>query len=606
MEYRKDIDGIRAISVLAVIIFHLNENVLPGGFFGVDIFFVLSGFLITSIIVHESENKIFSLKRFWSRRIKRILPAVTILIFTFLLCGYFLLDDDSLKLLGKQSFYSNIFSANIFFMRMASDYWAPNSKSLPLLHLWSLGVEEQFYLVYPILLSFLFYKKQNISLYLAGIGIVSFVLFIYFSRTNAPVAFYSAPTRAWELIAGALSSSIFKNLKYGFNRLIGLIITWLALLIIIVSFFIYSDDLFSTYAIIVTAATAILLIFNKKEFLTNRILSSKPLVYIGKLSYSFYLWHWPVIVFVKVLGYPYWLILLFLPFSILSYHYIENPLRKKGSVSTIIILWVFVSMLSVAFGKSKIKALQKFSFEAPLKSTQYDCQKYIKSGGIIINPEKKQEVLVLGNSMAYQNGESIIKSFSDYKIVFLTVGGTPSRFLLPGEDGTDRQPPVLWTHNERLEFDSIRRMEISKHPAFIIVSERWNFENKDELYRIDFFLEYLAENASHLIVTTETPVLDIQNEIPFQRICENLLRKGANRIKQEESSIKRRENSNEILYSFKNKIENMYIINLDSIFLNQEGILFRDNKNILYSDKYHLSINGSFLIEPYFKEIKKK
>ncbi|MFA6119442.1 MAG: acyltransferase [Parachlamydiales bacterium] len=199
LEYQPQIDGLRAIAVIGVILFHMKYQWISGGFVGVDIFFVISGYLITSIILKEHENRQFKISKFMVRRIKRILPALLTMLFVISIVIYFLLFIDDINSFGEQSLSAIFSCSNIFFWKTIGSYWGPSANNLPLLHMWSLSLEEQFYLVYPlILMFFLSFRRKYAFFSILVIALCSFFLYLYDSSLST---FYLLPMRAWEIAA---------------------------------------------------------------------------------------------------------------------------------------------------------------------------------------------------------------------------------------------------------------------------------------------------------------------------------------------------------------------------------------------------------------------
>jgi len=338
LKYRADIDGLRAVAVLAVIFFHAGVPGFSGGFVGVDVFFLISGFLITSIILKEIHARQFSIARFYERRIRRIFPALFPVIAFTLVVEAYLFDANAFKDFGQSITATTLFYSNILFWH-ESGYFAAPSIQKPLLHTWSLAVEEQFYIFFPLALVFI--NKYLKSRYLLWILIAitlslgaSVLGVCYFPQPT----FYLVPTRAWELLAGSiLALEILPNLSTPLQRNI-LSITGLILIIFSIGF--YSDaTLFPGHNAIPPVLGTWLIIYSsrgKGTAIVNKFLSLRPLVFIGTISYSFYLWHWPFVAFAKCLNFrPFqWydsliIIISSLAVSILSWKYIEQPFRGK-------------------------------------------------------------------------------------------------------------------------------------------------------------------------------------------------------------------------------------------------------------------------------------
>ncbi|MED5419167.1 MAG: acyltransferase, partial [Verrucomicrobiota bacterium] len=205
LTYRSEIDGLRAVAVLAVVFYHLGPTFLPGGFVGVDVFFVISGFLITSIILRESADRTFTLKNFWMRRIRRLFPALAVVLLATLAAGSLILYQKEWSSLGAQLFAVLILLANFHLHIETGNYWGPTAEDVPLLHTWSLAVEEQFYLLFPLLLLLLLRLGKRSIIPLLSLGaLASLAHGILVTNTTPSYAFYLLPTRAWELLAGCL------------------------------------------------------------------------------------------------------------------------------------------------------------------------------------------------------------------------------------------------------------------------------------------------------------------------------------------------------------------------------------------------------------------
>lgn len=291
--YRPDIDGLRAIAVLAVIWFHSSLPGLPGGFAGVDIFFVISGFLITGIIAREQAAGQFSFARFYQRRFRRIAPALLTVLLTVLIVSYILLLPGDLIELGKSALATLGMVPNIhFWLDSSGGYFGMSKRLSPLLlHTWSLGVEEQFYLLFPLFMV-LAARWRAMRAALIGATILSFALCFIVGTYRSPVAaFYLLPTRAWELGLGALIAigvfTVTPRLRTPF-ALLGTALIAASLLLL--------DDASPNWWMAAPAIGAALLISGGVDAPAGRVLSLSPLVWLGRISYSLYLWHWPVFI----------------------------------------------------------------------------------------------------------------------------------------------------------------------------------------------------------------------------------------------------------------------------------------------------------------------
>lgn len=352
LQYRADIDGLRAVAVLAVVLFHLGIPLMSGGFVGVDIFFVLSGFLITSILKNDISNDQFSLLNFWERRIRRIAPALLFVVLFCLLVGWHLFLPDDFKRLSQQVFSVSTFSSNILFY-LQSGYFDADNETKPLLHTWSLSVEEQFYFFFPLALYGLtkFFNSSVLKI-LLSLFLTSLAISIYGVYTYPSATFYLLPTRMWELLLGAIISFCPSRPTLSHKHME--LSSFLALILIGVSIFTFNKDTpIPGWAALIPCLSVGLLIWIGSMYRssTSKFLSLKPLVFVGKISYSWYLWHWPIIVFYKYyIPQPldiYDLTTIFavtFSLSILSWKFIETPMRGHSCKRKTIFL-TFASFL---------------------------------------------------------------------------------------------------------------------------------------------------------------------------------------------------------------------------------------------------------------------
>jgi len=338
LQYRKEIDGLRAIAVLPVILFHAGGFGFTGGYIGVDIFFVISGYLITTIIIDELAQNKFSIKNFYERRAKRILPALSAVLIMTTILAFVFMPANLLKSYANSLMSVVTFTSNFHFFT-TSGYFSTVSDQKPLLHTWSLAVEEQFYLFFPLMLGYLWAKgKKHITQVIVVLSIISLLL-AHFLAVNsfADANFYLIFSRAWELFAGALialTNIQTINIKKWQRESLGFI----GLALIAYSIFAFDNHtLFpSFYALIPIIGTVLIISFSTIETLVGRFLANRLFVGIGLISYSLYLWHQPFFAFLRLksVGEPemkLFLVAIALSFilAILSYQYVEKPFRRK-------------------------------------------------------------------------------------------------------------------------------------------------------------------------------------------------------------------------------------------------------------------------------------
>jgi len=364
MSYRPEIDGLRAIAIIPVILFHAGFEWFSGGYVGVDVFFVISGYLIASIIIREKEAGTFSFIHFYERRARRILPALLFILLLCIPCAWFLLLPQELVDFGKSLVASSLFSSNILFW-LESDYFGAETEFIPLIHTWSLAIEEQFYLFFPVLMTSCWaLGKRRLVLILASIAIVSFSFSEWGWRHFPEANFYLLMSRIWELMIGVLVAFyLFQNkqAKGFFSEFAS--IFGLSLILFSVLFLNKTHPFPSVYALLPIIGTALVILFTHSKTLVYRLLSTKALILIGLISYSAYLWHQPLFVFTRLhlIDKPSPLLMgclslfsLFLAY--LSWRFIETPFRDKQRFSQkqIFIFSFFGSLFIIGVGISMI------------------------------------------------------------------------------------------------------------------------------------------------------------------------------------------------------------------------------------------------------------
>ena len=367
--YRPDIDGLRAIAVLTVVIFHAFPEYLSGGFVGVDVFFVISGFLITSLILREQKDESFNLKNFYARRIRRIFPALSLVLGFGLIAGWICLNFMEYKQLTKHTGSSAIFITNFMLLREAG-YFDNAADTKPMLHLWSLAIEEQFYLAWPLVL--IFFKRLPKWLFPTLLGLLlssfGYSLFLVLKGDLAH-DFYSPLSRSWELLLGA-SLAFGINYQERITTSLRNVASWVGLLLIFISaFFLNKSMAFPGYWALLPALGAALILFaGMKSKFNSILLSCRPLVAIGLISYPLYLWHWPLLSFARILASQTPQLELRLALVLFSfflawatYHFIEKPIRFSGRYPRAV-LWLSLWMVAVLLMSHAVNRLDGLKF----------------------------------------------------------------------------------------------------------------------------------------------------------------------------------------------------------------------------------------------------
>jgi peptidoglycan/LPS O-acetylase OafA/YrhL len=440
LDYRPDIDGLRAIAVISVILYHaklsfFGINLFTGGFLGVDIFFVISGFLITQQIMIEYKNKRnFSFVKFFIRRIKRLLPVLFLISLLCLIIGYFILLPSDLERFAKSIISQLIFLSNFnFWLYYHNGYMAEGALMQPFLHTWSLSTEEQYYLIFPavLLLILKYLKKHLIKIILIGI-ICSLCLAQYSSLHHPSFSFYMLPFRAWEFLAGSFLAylTIFSKKKFEFkNQFYSNLLTFLNFLIILyyISFFNSKYPHPSLYTFFVILSVCVVIYLNNKNNFIIKCLSNNYLTYIGLISYSLYLWHYPIFSFFRHLYGNYFeemiilkvlIIILSFFLSHLTYNYVEKTFRNSKSSLKKLNFFLLPLLVMIILFSSHI--VGNNGYPNKLNFTDYQ-KKIIENKDIspilknknILNTQKKPKLLIIGNS----HGRDFYGSLLSSKVV---------------------------------------------------------------------------------------------------------------------------------------------------------------------------------------------
>jgi peptidoglycan/LPS O-acetylase OafA/YrhL len=353
MKNRPEIDGLRAIAVLPVMLFHADLG-CRGGYVGVDVFFVISGYLISRLLLEEIDSGRFSIVHFWERRVRRIMPAVAIVVLATLAAGWFLFLPLHFKQLGQSAAAQMMLVSNVYFWSK-SGYFAQGADVKPLLHTWSLAVEEQFYLVFPFLLVALKrFAHRFLSSIILLLCALSFGLSVYMSHAHPSANFYFLPTRGWELLIGSFLAAISAPRPEA--KWLKELLSGGGLIMIACAVLCYDRDTrFPGVAALLPCLGAALVIWSNAITLTymGRLLAIRPLVFVGLISYSLYLWHWPMLVFSKYAAvgqFPPWqrslVLVASVLFAALSWKFVENPFRKRVILKTRVQIFSFASMIA--------------------------------------------------------------------------------------------------------------------------------------------------------------------------------------------------------------------------------------------------------------------
>ena len=662
--YRPEIDGLRAISVLSVIIFHFeieifDQNLFPGGFLGVDIFFVISGYLITSIILKEYRTfSKFSFSNFYQRRVRRILPLLVLVTsISFPFAYKFLLPSDLIEF-SKSAIYSLGFSSNFYFHYSGKGYGAEVSNLLPLLHTWSLSVEEQFYIIFPIFFYILYKFLRNYIIHIFIFGfILSLILAQWATFTHPHFNFYFLPTRGWEILAGSIIAYLDQNKfnkRIKINEILNSFLLYLGITIIFLSFIFFPNTngrILGSYhpsfltLFPVLGSCLIIWFANQKNFII-KILSSSYFVFVGLISYSLYLWHFPIYSFANYLDLlnsnnieKIFLILITFLFAMLSYFFVEKPARNKKFqfryLFTILFLFYFfislTSFLTITNKGFTEKRLPK------IISDNISLSKILKNdeGNIcedndvpcVFNSNSPKKVILVGDSLAGSIAFDLKKKILKNNYQFITVmrGGC---LIFPGFDRFDISSNLMSNGCDSEYFEKVINFLNSQSNSIIIIVGRYplyfnekNFDNNEGgvepgggEYRFikDGNFNSIQESFKSTILKLSNknkiilvyPVPEVGWHVPrklnsvllfkSQKEIDNYLIEK-NYLTTSYEVFKLRNNlSFEVLDSIKNN--NIHRVYPHKIFCNSKiknRCITHDNQNIFYYDYIHLLGKGS-------------
>lgn len=639
MKYRADIDGLRSIAVIPVILFHMGFNWIAGGYFGVDVFFVISGFLITSILYQEIVTDSFSMKKFWLRRVRRILPAlITVVSATLLVAPFFIFKADILSITSDA--LPALFSyANFHLWLNFGDYWGASAENSYFLHAWSLSVEEQFYVFYPILLFLLYKSRQSLSKWLIAIIIFSLGAFLFGSKFHPLSTFYLLPTRAWELASGGILAVMITDRRdININPILKSYLAILGFLFVLSSYFVFTGNKgVNFFAIFPVLGSVMIIAFSTGDNIIGKLLSSKPLVYIGKISYSLYLWHWPIIVLFKtnyLSKFSIWqfriiAIVLMVVFSILSYNLVENKTRKwkhtpKLVLCSMLIVVGFIFLLkspvinkvyNSTFNKTifygfyydinpNIKPLEtsdarRVGIIAPNRDDKY--KESYKNGGIITSHiEGNPQIVVMGDSHGAMWAKVIdeIADKEHMKATFYTANGV-SPFINSSENDNPTSK-YFFSKLQRISYanDFIQNLKRWK-PKLIVIARRWNIISDEEIKDMENLVLLTQELSIKILILNQPPQIKTmgdRNSAQFLTFLGYKSNRGDQYIKHG-SEV---EVTNLKLQNHFAKYANITFFDVHSHFIqknNPSNSLIIKDSDILYFDDDHLSYQGTLLMK---------
>ncbi len=626
--YRPHIDGLRALAIVPVLVFHLCPEWLPGGYLGVDVFFAISGYLITSILLREIKAGEFSIRQFWARRIRRIVPALLVVTATTLVVARVTLFPPTLRHLGQQALATLGSCANVYLWRATGDYWGQQAGEVPFLHMWSLAVEEQFYFVVPILLLVLWRRARRAVLpLLVLLSAGSYIVFVV-GLSRAPVAtFYLLPGRAWELGVGAcLAATTLLHRPTTDRPALGGSLAWAGLIAIAVGYVLLPG--MNAWAAVPVVGSA-LVIAGGGSGACGRLLSWPPFVWIGRISYSLYLWHWPVLVLSQrvVPGMsPVAVILVTVVLSILTYACIEQPARRRPGVLPTIgagfalvagfALWLLYGPLPrfdvTAFEKPHssirmydvrpqpppMRAIFRAVFaEADAPPTLATPESYANDGIVAGPGDRDPSLVVFGDSHGSMFAEALRTAAGrlGHRIAFFCMNGGASPFIeLPIEP---RPPTTMLTSEQRYRFDVARQRAIERwRPRVVVLCARWSIYGESGVA----FLEELNRRGIVVVLVEQPPELAAVGDasvVQFLRWKDVAPSPGVEHTLPQ-GNVARVEAGRSRLREIAGRHPNCRILPTADLFARGDQVAVLDGRTVLYLDDDHLTTEGTLRALP--------
>lgn len=597
MQFRADIQGLRAIAVLTVLLFHINASILPGGFIGVDIFFVISGFLISSIILNKKSSGTFNFKDFYIGRIKRIMPAYLFFLIVIFVVGTFIFFSHDIFFLRDNIFWAVLFNSNNYLATLDT-YFGASSNENPMLHTWTLSIEMQFYFLLPFLLFFI--KRKYLTLVIIIITVLLFGYSYYNSTflSNKHEMYFSLLARIPEFLFGtiiALNQRYFTIKKKAVSNILSII----GVIIIIMSAVLINQKAnFPGLLVVLPCLGASLLILTKDSFFNKKVLSNKYFVHIGEISYSFYLWHWGIIALVRYYNDSYQLRIYEIIFVVIatylisyfSYKYIENYFRgmsigllsKRLSIP-VVMLGVFAFVLPPLNNKLNENNMAiPDEYSKPIFGMSSHAEEF-EAIEIFGDKSIKDSILLLGDSHAliYKRILDNIGKRNNFSFSTITNNGYPT---IPGIESKDFDNQTQYKIYEGLINDYVYTA-IKKNKIILLSSVWYDLPSMAKAFE-DLVLSLNSDQK--LIILADYPILD---KSPI-RINRSIIRKNKNNnnyiatVKPVPQEIK----------NIADRYNNVFLMDYDIYKLSKASsnmdIPFNSD-TIMYYDEGHLNLYGS-------------
>lgn len=635
-KYRPDIDGLRAISVLAIVAFHAFPNWITGGFIGVDIFFVISGYLISTIVFENLNQGTFSFYEFYARRIKRIFPALLLVLIACFIFGWFALLAPEYKQLGKHIAGGAGFISN-YILWNETGYFDNLAETKPLLHLWSLGIEEQFYIIWPLFLWFAWKRNFNLLTFTIVFTITSFILNFKGVKNDVVGTFYSPQSRFWELLSGSLlawlvlykkelftrvkrkldiwlSNIFFGNKKKGGGKTFANTLSFFGLFFLLYGFWRINKTLKfpGGWALLPIFGTLILITSGPKAWVNRIILSNKIAIWFGLISFPLYLWHWPLLAFVRIFeseipsrNIRITAIALSVILAWVTYKIVEIPMRQEAHNKTKVKLLVFFMIIVGYIGYNTYQKdgleFRKYStlkgYNGDIGHLEY--HKFIAKKYFICKPD-----IVAKESLKYEGFTRCMQSKSDSNIDIALVGDShaehlflgvaealPSKnivFYIKGSSPFMGNPEFKNIFNSIISSKSIKKVILTQYWVGRYPSIPTNTSLDKELIKV---IDKLSDSGKDVYLVDDVPTF------PFTpdkcQVKRWLAKENRSCVM---SAIEARQQEAiyiDALKTVERERPKVRILNVGKHLCDKNICSMTKESNILYRDNGHLNLNGS-------------
>ncbi len=616
--YRPEIDGLRALAVLPVVFFHSGLK-FHGGYIGVDVFFVISGFLITSLIRAEMMAGTFSLRDFWERRIRRIMPAATVTVAVSLVLGFFLMLPADFSDLGESAIAQALLSANVYF-HQTTGYFDRPADTKPLLHFWSLAVEEQFYLIFPfILLVLQRWSAKTMTTVVGGIAAVSFALSVVGVWAFPQATFYLLPTRAWELALGALLALSGGRLPLPEQARTSL--GWVGLAMMMVPVAIYDADTpFPGIMALPPCLGALLVIWATatERSVLKRLLTLRPLVFVGLISYSLYLWHWPVKVFSH-----YWFTGLHSPLVMrlavvvvsfglawLSWRYVETPFRTRRVRIPMrqLVRGAVAATVAMVGAGATIMANDGFPGRFPSQVVQYaaayEDRPSVEEADLTTEAAEAGAIPLLGGAEEWRGPTILLWGDSHARVVSPAVEAMCRQLGVRGHRASRSETASLldWgAEDVRRHNEAVFRWIERTRPTVVVLASRWEKVLRTPEDEADLRATVERIHALGIAVSVMRQVASQQQDIPKALARAELLGEGTEEVGVPvKTHEKVTQQSNDIIDRVYAEVPGLLVLDPIPYLSHEERCLAEEHGRPLYYDYQHLTTFGAERLTPMF------